>query len=137
MWYKLLIFSINLVNSKWFDLGQLKIRYILGPMEYLWFYIWHIYIVCYNSIKRKGILPPYSKIKSFWTRLGSNIGNINHEYLLNCWVWKCESHIKRFVLKNTFIKNIHISLFDKYFLYNKKSKLYFEDRVAVQNNFIF
>ena len=27
----------------------------------------------------KYILPPYSKRKSFWTRFGSNIGNINHE----------------------------------------------------------
>jgi len=42
-----------------------------------------------------------------------------------------------FFLKNSFIKNINISLCDKYFLKNKKLKLSFEDRVAVQNNFIF
>ena len=34
--------------------------------------------------------------------------------------------------------SIHISLFNKYFFYrNKKSKLYFGDRVAVQNNFLY
>jgi len=32
---------------------------------------------------------------------------------------------------------MHISLFDKYFNKKKKSKLYFEDRVTVQNHFIF
>ena len=36
--------------------------------------------------------------------------------------------MNRFVLKNTFIKNINILLCDKYFYENKKSKLNFEDR---------
>jgi hypothetical protein len=45
--------------------------------------------------------------------------------------------MNRFVLKNTFIKNIHISLFDKYFYENKESKLCFGDRVAVQIDFLF
>jgi hypothetical protein len=34
-------------------------------------------------------------------------------------------------------KNIHIPLFDKYFYKNKKSELYFGDRISVQNDFIF
>jgi len=34
-----------------------------------------------------------------------------------------------------FHKNIHISLFNKY--KNKKSKLYFEDRIAVLSYFLF
>ena len=42
-----------------------------------------------------------------------------------------------FVLRNTFIKNIHISLFNKYFYKNKQSKLCFEDRVTVLNIIYF
>jgi hypothetical protein len=45
--------------------------------------------------------------------------------------------MSRFALKNTFIKIIHISIFDKYFYKNKKSKLCFGDRIIVQNDFIF
>jgi len=44
--------------------------------------------------------------------------------------------MNRFVLKNTFIKNIHIPLFDKYFCKNRESKLRFGDRVAVLNDFV-
>jgi len=40
--------------------------------------------------------------------------------------------MNRFVLRNTFIK-IYISLFNKYFYKNKRSKLCFEDCVAVLN----
>ena len=36
-----------------------------------------------------------------------------------------------------FHTNINISLCDKYFYKNKKSKLRFEDRVAVQNDILF
>ena len=43
----------------------------------------------------------------------------------------------RFVLKKYFHKNIHIALFNKYFYRNKKSKLYFGDRVAVLNDFLY
>ena len=39
--------------------------------------------------------------------------------------------MNRFVLKSTFIKNIYISLFNKYFYKNKLSKLCYGDRVAV------
>ena len=35
-----------------------------------------------------------------------------------------------------FHKSIHISLFDKYFYRNKKSKLYFGDHDAVENDFL-
>jgi hypothetical protein len=38
--------------------------------------------------------------------------------------------MNRFVFKNTFI---HASLFEKYFINNKRSKLYFGDRVVVLN----
>jgi hypothetical protein len=41
-----------------------------------------------------------------------------------------------FVLKNTFIKSIHISLSDKYFYKKKESKLYFEDCVVVLNDLL-
>ena len=42
--------------------------------------------------------------------------------------------MNRFVLRNTFIKiYIYISLFNKYFYKNKRSKLCFEDCVAVLN----
>ena len=44
--------------------------------------------------------------------------------------------MNRFVLKNIFMKvyiYIYISLFDKYFLINKKSKLYFGDHIAILN----
>jgi hypothetical protein len=43
--------------------------------------------------------------------------------------------MNRFVLKMYFHENIHISLSNKYFYKNKKSKLCFEDRVAVPNDF--
>ena len=48
--------------------------------------------------------------------------------------------MNRFVLKNTLIKMyiyIYISLFNKYIYRNKKSKLYFGDRAAVQNDFLY
>ena len=52
-----------------------------------------------------------------------------------CWcVWKCENHMNKFILKIPFIK---IYIYQKYFYKNKKSKLCFGDRVAVQNDFIF
>jgi len=41
----------------------------------------------------------------------------------------------RFVLKKHFHKNIHISLFNKYFYKNKQSKLCFGDRVAKRHLF--
>jgi len=45
--------------------------------------------------------------------------------------------MNRFALKNTFYKNVHIPLFDKYFYKNKESKLGFEDRVIVLNDFLY
>ena len=45
--------------------------------------------------------------------------------------------MNRFVLKKHFYKNIHVSLFNKYFYKNKQLKLCFEDRVAVLNIFYF
>ena len=36
-----------------------------------------------------------------------------------------------------FHKSIHISLFDKYFYKNKKSKLCFGDYVTIQNDFLY
>ena len=45
--------------------------------------------------------------------------------------------MNRFVLKKHFHKNIHISLFNKYFYKNEQSKLYFKDRVAVLNVIYF
>lgn len=46
--------------------------------------------------------------------------------------------MNRFVLENTFIKvYIHISLFNKYFYRNKKSKLCSGDHVAVKNDFLY
>jgi len=44
--------------------------------------------------------------------------------------------MNRFVFKNNFIKNIHISLFDKYFYKNMESKLNFGVRVIVLNDFL-
>jgi hypothetical protein len=41
--------------------------------------------------------------------------------------------MNRFVFKNTFIKVYIHPLFDKYFYNNKRSKLYFGDRVVVVN----
>ena len=49
-------------------------------------------------------------------------------------MWKLYEQI---CLETYFYKNIHISLFDKYFYKDKKSKLYFRDRAAIQNNFTF
>jgi hypothetical protein len=40
-----------------------------------------------------------------------------------------KNYMSKFVSQNTFIK-IYISIFDKYFYKNKKSKLCFGDRVA-------
>jgi hypothetical protein len=45
--------------------------------------------------------------------------------------------MNRFVLKKYFHKSIQISLLDKYFYKNKRSKLCFGDRVAVQNDFFY
>jgi len=45
--------------------------------------------------------------------------------------------MNRFILKNTFIKNIHIVIFNKYFYKNKKLKLSFKDRVVVLNDFLY
>jgi hypothetical protein len=45
--------------------------------------------------------------------------------------------MNRFVLKNNFIKNISIPLFDKYFYKNKKSKLDFWHRVIIQNDLFY
>ena len=42
--------------------------------------------------------------------------------------------MNRFVLKNTFIKVYIYYFFSKYFYKNKRSKLYYEDRVAVLND---
>jgi len=42
--------------------------------------------------------------------------------------------MNRFILKNTLI---NIPLFDKYFYKNKESKLGFEDRVIVLNDFLY
>ena len=42
--------------------------------------------------------------------------------------------MNRFVLKKYLNKNIHISLFNKYFYKNKRLKLYFGDHVDVQND---
>ena len=42
--------------------------------------------------------------------------------------------MNRFVFEKYFHKSINISLCDKYFYKNKKSKLNFGDRVAVQND---
>ena len=39
--------------------------------------------------------------------------------------------------KKYFYKNIHISLFNKYFYRNKKSNICFGDCVIIQNDFIY
>jgi len=44
-----------------------------------------------------------------------------------------KNHMNIFVLKNTFI-NIYILLFNKFFYKNKKSKLFLNYRIAVQND---
>ena len=45
--------------------------------------------------------------------------------------------MNRFCLEKYFHKSINISLCDKYFYKNKKSKLSFGDRVAIQNDIFF
>jgi hypothetical protein len=45
--------------------------------------------------------------------------------------------MNRFVLRNTFYKSIHLLASNKYFYKNKKSKLYFGDRVAVLNDMFY
>jgi hypothetical protein len=46
--------------------------------------------------------------------------------------------MNNFVLQNTFTKvYVHMFIFNKYFRKNKKSKLYFGNRVAVLNAFIY
>jgi len=45
--------------------------------------------------------------------------------------------MNRFVLKNTFIKVYIYHFLIKYFCKNKESKLSFEDRVVVLNEFLY
>jgi hypothetical protein len=48
-----------------------------------------------------------------------------------------KNHMNIFVLKNTFKKDIHIPLNDKYFYKNRESKLDFVDRIVVLNDFFY
>jgi hypothetical protein len=45
--------------------------------------------------------------------------------------------MNRFVLQKRFYKSIHLLVFNKYVYKNKKSKLYFEYRVAVINDIFY
>jgi hypothetical protein len=49
-------------------------------------------------------------------------------------MWKLHEYI---CLEKYFHKSIHILVFNNYFYKNKKSKLYFRNRVAILNNFLY